>query len=113
MLASTHPLHDGSRVRLRLTRPTDIPRIDAFLEGIDPDAHVRAYTFYDPRERLTLAATRPGAGGEEIVGLADVEIATAEVDVLVDDQQAGRGLDELLIEAGSELAKQRAQRHKP
>ena len=113
MLASTHALHDGSRVRLRLTRPSDLPRIEAFLEGVDREAQVRAYTFYDPRERLTVAATRPARRGEEIVGLADVEIATADVDVLVDDEQADRGLDELLIEAGTELANQRATRHKP
>jgi hypothetical protein len=108
LLATTHELDDGSRVRLRLTRPSDVPRIDAFLKGVDSDGDVRAYTFYDPRERLTVAATQPGDGGEEIVGLADVELVTADVDVLVSDDHADRGLDDLLAEAGTELASQRA-----
>ena len=33
MLASTHELDDGSRVRLRLTRPTDLPKIESFLQA--------------------------------------------------------------------------------
>ena len=113
MLASTHALHDGSRVRLRLTRPTDTDRIDAFLAELRADADARELTFYDPRERVTVAATRPGERGEEIVGLADVEIQAATVAVLVPDDEADRGLDELLADAGTEIAHQRAPRHTP
>jgi hypothetical protein len=108
MLAATHQLDDGSRVRLRLARPTDNERIDAFLDDLRVNVEARELTFYDPRERLTVAATQPGDGGEEIVGLADVELATGGVDVLADDDRAARGLDDLLIEAGVELANRRA-----
>src|SRR4051794_32783293 len=87
MISGTHELADGSRVRLRLTRPSDAPRVRAFLERLSletrrlrfltsmphiPASVVRHFTFYDPRERLMVAATRPGRGVEEVVGLADV-----------------------------------------
>ena len=36
MLGSTHELADGSRVRLRLTRPSDLRKIEAFLEALSP-----------------------------------------------------------------------------
>ena len=107
MLAATHELEDGTRVRLRLTRPTDVDRIDSFLDGVDAEVYARELAFYDPRERLTLAATRPGDPGEEIVGLAELEIESAAVDVIVPDEHVERGLDELLAQAGAELAQQR------
>ena len=43
MLASTHELDDGSRVRLRLTRPTDLPKIEVFLEGLSADTRARRF----------------------------------------------------------------------
>src|SRR3954454_9022359 len=84
MLATTHELDDGSRARLRLTRPTDLPKIEAFLEGLSPETRarrfltampalpgssIRHFVFYDPRERLSLAATEPCDGGEVVIGL--------------------------------------------
>src|SRR4051794_39144184 len=79
MLSTTHELDDGSHVRLRLTRPSDGARVREFLEGLSPetrtrrflaptprvsDATVRHFTFYDPRERMMLAATMPVDGRE-------------------------------------------------
>ena len=109
MLASTHELSDGSRVRLRLTRPTDLPKIEAFLESLSatPEALVRHYAFYDPRERLVLAATMPRAGGEEIVGLAEVTLAATgsdEIAVVAGEDSQGRGVRTLLSQAGASLA---------
>src|SRR5215208_6956285 len=129
MLASTHELADGSRVRLRLSRPTDLPRIEAFLHGLSDETRsrrflaavpapgeslVRHFAFYDPRERLTLAATMPNDGNEEIVGLADVallETGLAEIGVVVGDDSQGRGLGTLLSEAVASLAIQRGATH--
>ena len=129
MLSATHELDDGSRVRLRLTRPTDLGRIHAFLESLSaetrsrrflaatphlPDSLVRRFAFYDPRERLTLAATRPGEGGEEIIGLADVAVldtGLAEIGVVVDDEIQGVGLGKRLSEAVASLAIQRGAAH--
>ena len=129
MLASTHELGDGSRVRLRLTRPTDLPKIESFLGSLSADTRarrfltatpklpaslIRHFAFYDPRERLTLAATLPGEVGEEVVGLADVALlgtGLAEIGVVVGDESQGRGLGTLLAEAVASLGIQRGATH--
>jgi GNAT superfamily N-acetyltransferase len=125
MLSSTHELADGTRVRLRLARPTDGASVRTFLEGLSqetrtrrflaptpsvPDSVVRHFTFYDPRERLMLAATMPVDGTEQIVGLADAAfLATglAEIGVVVEDDAQGQGLGKLLSEAVASVALQR------
>jgi GNAT superfamily N-acetyltransferase len=129
MLATTHELADGSRARLRLTRPTDLPKIEAFLERLTPATRtrrflvatprlpenlVRHFAFYDPRERLTLAATMPGEGGEELIGLADVALLAtglAEIGVVVADDAQGQGVGKLLSESVAALAIQRGATH--
>jgi GNAT superfamily N-acetyltransferase len=129
MLAATHELGDGTRVGLRLTRPTDAPLVRAFLERLSDEtrtlrfltampnvseATVRYFTFYDPRERVTLAATRPVDGGERIVGLADAAFlgtGMAEIGVVVDEDHQGLGLGKLLSEAVASLAIKRGATH--
>jgi RimJ/RimL family protein N-acetyltransferase len=125
MLATAHQLDDGSRVRLRLARPSDAAQVRLFLEGLSEetrtrrflsptpgvsDAIVRHFTFYEPRERLILAATMLVAGTERIVGLADAAfLATglAEIGVVVDDDTQGQGLGKLMSEAVASVALQR------
>jgi acetyltransferase len=122
MLSKTHELSDGSRVRLRLTRPSDAPLVRHFLEGLSDEtrtrrflsplpgvsaATVRHFTFYDPRERMMLAATMPVDGHERIVGLADAAfLATglAEIGIVVDDVLQGQGLGKVLSEAVASVA---------
>jgi acetyltransferase len=122
MLSKTHELADGSRVRLRLTRPSDAGLVRAFLEGLSDETRtrrflspvpgvtestVRHFTFYDPRERLMLAATMPVDGHERIVGLADAAfLATglAEIGVVVDDEAQGLGVGKVLSEAVASVA---------
>jgi RimJ/RimL family protein N-acetyltransferase len=129
MLAATHELDDGSRVRLRLTRPTDLAKIEAFLQGLSadararrflsatptvPDSVVRRFAFYDPRERLTLAATLPSDGIERIVGIADVALLAtglAEIGIVIADEFQSRGLGSLLSESVASLAIHRAATH--
>ena len=104
------------RVRLRLTRPSDAAHVRDFLERLSPETRQRRFlspmpsvpqavvdhfTFYDPRERLVIAATMPGQGGEEIVGLGDVSFVStgiAEIGLVVEEEhqsqrhrQADRG----------------------
>jgi GNAT superfamily N-acetyltransferase len=122
LLATTHEAGGGLRVRLRLTRPSDRDLVSSFLEGLSPEtqrgrflaapeaipeAVVRHFTFYDPRERLVVAAAAPQDGREEIVGLADAAIlgtGLAELSVVVDDRAQGRGVGKLLTEAIASLA---------
>jgi RimJ/RimL family protein N-acetyltransferase len=129
LLASLHELPDGSHVRLRLTRPADAPRVRAFLERLShetrrrrfltplpevPETMVRHFTFYDPRKRLMIAAALPQAGVEEIAGLADValiETGVAEIGLVVDDDNQGRGLGKLLSEVAASLALQHGATH--
>jgi hypothetical protein len=111
MLASTHELDDGSRVRLRLTRPSDLPRIEDFLDGAE--THARRLAFYDLRERVAVGATIPGERGEEIAGIAEVVLlddGPAEVGVFVRDDFTDRGLAELLAGAAASLSAERWRR---
>lgn len=129
LLATTHEVGGGLSVRLRLTRPTDRPAVRGFLEGLSPDTRqrrflaampqvsrdmVRHFTFYDPRERLVVAATAPADGTEDLVGLADVALMStglAELAVVVDDDAQGRGVGKLLTEAIASLAIQQGATH--
>jgi acetyltransferase len=129
LLATTHQAGDGLRVRLRLCRPSDGRRVRTFLDHLSPetrhrrflvatpqvgDNHVRHFTFYDPRERLVLAATMPGVGGEEIVGLGDVSFVStgiAEIGLVVEDEHQSRGIGRLITEAIASLALSRGATH--
>ena len=129
LLATIHRLDGGARVRLRLTRPSDGPRVRSFLERLSPETRQRRFltpmprvtqaavdhfTFYDPRERLVIAATMPGSGGEEIVGLGDVSfVATgiAEIGLVVEEEHQCRGIGTLLAEAIASLALSRGATH--
>lgn len=129
MLATSHELDSGLSVRLRLTRPTDEPRVREFLEGLSPQTRerrflvatpavtrstVRHFTYYDPRERVIIAATAPLGQREAILGLADMAVLAtglAEIGVLVTDEHQSRGIGGLLSEAVAWLALQRGATH--
>ena len=129
LLSTTHPVGAGESVRLRLTRPSDAAPALRFLTGLSEETlqrrfftampvitpgTVRHFTFYDPRERLVVAATMPGEGTEEIVGLGDVSLlptGLAEIGVLVGDRHQGRGIGRLLAGALGSLAAARGATH--
>ena len=129
LLSTTHELADGSRVTLRLTRPSDAAGVRAFLESLSPEDRLARFrtsmpevpeevvlglTFYDPRERRVVAATALVDGVDRLVGLADVTLAgtgLAQVGVVVDDHARGIGLGKLLAEAVASLALQRGAAH--
>jgi acetyltransferase len=129
LLATTHQLDSGLRVRLRLARPSDAARVRAFLERLSPETRQRRFlspmpsvpqvavdhfTFYDPRERLVIAATAPGAGGEEIVGLGDVSLVAtgmAEIGLVVSEEHQCHGIGRLVAEAIASLALSRGATH--
>jgi acetyltransferase len=122
MLATVHELDSGLRIGLRLTRPSDAPRVRAFLERLSRDTRVKRFfmampeieertvnhfTFYNPRERIVVAATAPLAGVEEVIGMADialVDTGVAELGIVVDDEHQGQGVGGALIEAVASLA---------
>ncbi|MGZ4172792.1 MAG: N-acetyltransferase family protein [Solirubrobacteraceae bacterium] len=122
MLGTLHELGDGLRIGIRLTRPSDAPRVRAFLERLSDGTLLRRFfvatpeidertvhhfTFYNPRERLVLAATAPHEGVEEIVGLADVALVdtgVGDLGLVVDDEHQHRGVGAALLESLAHLA---------
>ena len=78
LLSTIHVLDDGRRVRLRLARPGDA--LPANL------------TFYDPRERLVVAAVEMLGGREQIVGV---------VEVVRSERTLDEGVHELLAEVAT------------
>ena len=121
LLATVSDL-DGLRVGLRLSRPSDAPRVRAFLERLSPETRrrrfgnpqprisesmVRHFTFPDPRRRMIVVATAPLEGTERIVGMADaafLRAELAEIAFVVADELQGRGVGHLLAEAAAALA---------
>jgi len=122
MLGTLHELGDGQRIGVRLARPSDAPRVRAFLESLSErtrllrffvalpefdELTVQHFTFYNPRERLVLAATAPLAGVEQIVGLADVSLVdtgVGELGIVVADEHQRRGVGAALLECLAHLA---------
>ena len=119
LLATTHQAGDGLRVRLRLCRPSDARRVRTFLDGLSPGTRepvreVRDFTFYNPRERLVVAAASPLDGSETILGLADCSLLAtglALLVVVVDDNAQGRGVGKLLTETVAALARRQGATH--
>jgi acetyltransferase len=122
MLANVHELASGLRIGLRLARPSDAPRVRAFLERLSHETRLKRFfmampeidertvnhfTFYNPRERIVVAATVPQAGVEEVIGLADialVDTGVADLGIVIDDEHQGQGVGTALIEAVASLA---------
>ena len=127
LLASVS-LVDGLRVGLRLARPSDAPRVRAFLERLSSDSRrrrfgtpqprvaellVRHFIFPNPRRRMIVVATAPLEGTEQVVGIADVAFLRtdlAELAFVVADELQGHGIGHLLAEAAAALAARRGVR---
>ena len=130
LLGTTHRLDSGLRVRLRLTRPSDVaarPRLpgaavagDAAASLPDADAE-RAGGGREPLHLLRPArAARDrrercrGEGGDEIVGLGDVcfvSTGIAEIGLVVEEEHQSHGIGRLIAEAIASLAVSRGATH--
>jgi hypothetical protein len=97
LLATSYEL-DGTRVRLRLARPSDVALVQDFFGTDAPEALVRRFTFYDPRERVVLAATVLEDGQERIVALGDAAFDDLP-EVVVEDGMEESALGDLMAEA--------------
>jgi hypothetical protein len=129
LLGTTHRLEGGAQVRLRLTRPTDAVLVRDFLERLSPETRQRRFlspmptvpqsavdhfTYYDPRERLVIAASALRDSSEEIVGLGDVSFLStgiAEMGLVVEDEHQSQGIGKLATEAIASLGLSRGATH--
>jgi hypothetical protein len=101
LLATSYEIEGGRRVRLRLARPSDVELVSEFLAGRSgevPRELVRRFTFYDPRERVVLAATMLAEGRERIVALGDAAF-TELPEVVLEDELEDTALADLMAEA--------------
>jgi hypothetical protein len=98
----------GPRVRLRLARPADGPRVACLLRerGLEAtELDVRRLLTFDPARRRVACAFAPIDGKETLVGVAAIDLEPdAEVDTLVVDERLTDGLGELLAGVLTERA---------
>lgn len=104
-------LDDGTVVRLRTARPTDVDGVVAMCGRLTPrTVHARFHGLVelgreravsliegDPDRGMSLVATVGEGADERVVGVATVErfpedASTAELAVLVEDRHQGRGI---------------------
>ncbi len=114
LLSRSYSLPIGPRVRLRLSRRSDLPGIRGLLEqrGIAAgDLELSRLVRYDPWRRAVICATAPLGGTETVVGVGAIELtADAEPETLVVDERLTEGLGELLAGALRQRATTHARR---
>lgn len=115
-LAGEYSLRDGTKITLRPIRPEDAAIEQAFVRGLSPESRYFRFmnslqeldrellirlTQLDYARELALIATRSGAGGEILIGVAryaaNPDGDSAEFAVTVADAWQGRGLGSLLM----------------
>ena len=109
LLSGTHPLPDGSRVRLRLPQASDRGGLVALHERLGApldDVRMRRILRFDPQACLSVCATM-------LTGLQEVLVAYGHVDrdgtgsLVVADEVLAPGVSELVAAALEE----RTERH--
>jgi acetate---CoA ligase (ADP-forming) len=112
-LVSDVVLRDGSTVRVRPTRPSDVTRVEDYLIGLSPETRrlrfwsqaidvgglARKIVDVDYTDHLTLLVLQGGDEGRMIGGAQyfRMEGGRAEVSLSVTDQFQGRGIGSILL----------------
>ncbi len=112
LLARSYPLARGPRVCLRLVRTRDRSGLRRLFErqGLTVDElELVRLTRPDPRRRLVICATALVGSAETLLGVGAIDLGPgaielghghhAEPDLVIVDERATDGLDELLSEA--------------
>jgi hypothetical protein len=115
LLARCYRLPGGARVCLRLARSRDLPAIARLCERSGEsrtELELARLVRCDPRRRLVICATSLVGLAETVVGVGAIDLLVPEArlfhrrerpapvpDVLVVDESAGQGLDELIERA--------------
>jgi acyl-CoA hydrolase/GNAT superfamily N-acetyltransferase len=115
-LSTSLVLEDGTKVTVRTINPTDTPALKEFFYDLSresiyfrfmqhltrmPQRQIKDFVYTDHRNEVSLVATLPEAGGEEILAVAgyylDAPTNRAEVAFLVGDDWQNRGLGSFLL----------------
>jgi hypothetical protein len=104
LLGRFYPLEDGSRISLRVARPSDANAIRRLLESVSQgcgDLEVARLVNFDPRRRCVICATGLLGGSEHLVGVGSVELGerAAQPEMVVVDPSAPAAVGELLAGA--------------
>lgn len=101
LLGHVYELSDGTCVRLRLARGSDIQAVGKLLERDYLRTSASGLLHYDPRREYVLCATALLDGRETLLGIGSIKLdgAATEPALLVINEQAGDEIRRLLAEA--------------
>lgn len=92
LLGHVYPLDDGSCVRLRLARSSDIEAVRDLLSGRGLELDAARLVHFDPRRSYVICATALIDGTEQLVGIGAIALdgdAAAPQLLIVEDDHAG------------------------
>jgi hypothetical protein len=113
LLARSWRLDSGLRVRLRVARPRDAAAVRDLLErcGVAvAEIEVERLVRPDPRRELTICATAPLGGREELVGIGAVSFDDGAPHTVTCDARMDADGARLVDAALRELVRRRARR---
>lgn len=101
LLGHVYELDDGTCVRLRLARGSDIRALRELLERDSQDLSVARLLHFDPRREYVLCATALLDRRETLLGIGAIKLdgEGTEPDLLVINDRAGEQLRSLLRDA--------------
>jgi hypothetical protein len=105
LLTRTHPLPDGSRVRLRLPHAADRAGLTALHERLGApldDVRMGRILRFDPRACLSVCATMLTGSTEVLVAYGHID-RSGEGSLVVADEQLAPGVSELVAAALAEV----------
>ena len=112
LLGHVYTLADGSCVRLRLARTSDLVAIRGLLAQVGLDLEAARLVHFDPRRRYVVCATGLSDCSETLLGVGSIRLdsgPSAEPDLLVlaDDsrEELRRLLGSVLVDAAKAYAR--------
>jgi hypothetical protein len=101
LLGHVYELDDGTSVRVRLARGSDVLALRALLARDSRNLSAARLLHFDPRREYVLCATALLNGREKLLGIGAIKFDGdgTEPDLVVIDDKAGRQVRRLLIDS--------------